>query len=525
MSADRNELLAYVTTAWRRRRLALHVAWVVCALGWLVVILVPHRYQSETRIYVDSQSLLSPLLKGIAVDFDIGEQLAIMQRTLLSRPNFERVLRATDLDLTVDAPEEREGLIRSLWQRTRVEHEGLNLFRLVHESGDPAQAQRIVQSLLTIFVENNLGASRRDMEQARGFIAEQIALYEGKLKEAERRLAAFKEENLALLPREGTTTGLVQRERATLARLRDELADAETRRRTLTEQMRAIPRLIELRSAPQVVINGERVGADGLDQRIAEMEHRLRELRLRFTDRHPDVIMAGRVLESLREERRRTPGRAGGGLATQSLPNPVYEQMELRLVEAETQIQTLERRVMAQKEEVARLEALLRRAPEIEARHAALNRDYEVLRSNYEALLQRRESARMAEQMDARAEQVVRFRIIEPPQMPIRPSGPNKPLLATAVLFGGIGAGAMLAFLLAQQSQAFSSPQQLRAAFGLPVLGGLSESRSERLGRRRRLAAMRFATGMVGLVVIYGLVLLHLGGILALPVAGLPGIS
>ncbi len=104
------ELHELSAAVWRRRWHVMIVSWLVCAFGWAYVAKLPDMYISTARIYVDTQTLLGPLLKGIAVQSDLEPEVAMMERTLLSRPNLAEVARATDLDLEVTTPEEIEKL-------------------------------------------------------------------------------------------------------------------------------------------------------------------------------------------------------------------------------------------------------------------------------------------------------------------------------------------------------------------------------------------------------------------------------
>ena len=74
--------------------------WLLCPIGWLGVTTLPDQYESSARVYVDTQSLLRPLMKGLMVETDPNTQIRLMIKTLLSRPNLERITRMTDLDLT-----------------------------------------------------------------------------------------------------------------------------------------------------------------------------------------------------------------------------------------------------------------------------------------------------------------------------------------------------------------------------------------------------------------------------------------
>src|SRR5215468_9370618 len=110
----RHQVLSYLLMLWRRRWLALAITWLVCLAGWTGIYLIPSKFLATARIYVDTETLLAPLLKGMAVDVDMNRQIDVMQRTLLSRPNLEKVLRMTDLDLTVKTAAQREALSKQL---------------------------------------------------------------------------------------------------------------------------------------------------------------------------------------------------------------------------------------------------------------------------------------------------------------------------------------------------------------------------------------------------------------------------
>ena len=99
---------------WRHKWLGVAAAWLVCTAGWIGVSLIPTKYDSSARVYLNADPLLTPLLKGLAADTDPTRQLDFMQRTLLSRPNLEQLVRLTDLDIGINTPEEKETLFKRL---------------------------------------------------------------------------------------------------------------------------------------------------------------------------------------------------------------------------------------------------------------------------------------------------------------------------------------------------------------------------------------------------------------------------
>jgi polysaccharide chain length determinant protein (PEP-CTERM system associated) len=509
----RELIIARAAAMWRRRWHGALAVWLVCLVGWALVMYMPNRYETTARIYVDSETLLRPLLKGLAVQTDLVGQVEYMQRTLLSRPNLDSVIRMTDLELRATSPEKRESMINGLERNITVAAEGKakNLFTVTYEGDNPQLTLSVVQSLLTIFVESNLGASRTDMDQARKFIEGQISDYERQLKAAEARLATFKVANLGVLA-SGNYTQTVDQARGRLSENRAQVEDAKVRRESLRQEMAAVPPYLDLNAGTQVIVGGE---AD-LETRVQEAQRALDSLNERFTPQHPDVIATKRLLAALKkqlaeEEAHPTARRRNRASAVrQTMPNPVYEQLKLRLVEIEGDLVSLERRAADQAAEVTRLEQQSKTAPAIEAQYANLNRDYDVIKRNYEELVNRRESARMAQEVDAKSNKI-QFKVVDPPQLPLKPSAPNRPLFMSMVLLAGIGVGCLFAFVLAQLDDTFANPVTLREAFDLPVLGAITLVATPGAQRRSWLRSASFAAACIGLIVAYvGLIVLQL---------------
>ncbi|HYM33028.1 MAG TPA: XrtA system polysaccharide chain length determinant [Candidatus Cybelea sp.] len=508
--------MTYGMMVWRRRWHMLIAAGVFCLVGWVAVLMLPDRYQASTRVYVDTDTLLSPLLKGMAVDVNLNRQVEVMQRTLLSRPNLESVLRMTDLDLASNTPKEKEDLMKMVESHTIVKADGPNLFTVSYVDGNRDLAKRIVQSLVTIFVESNLGASRKDMQQARKFIDDQIAQYERDLKLMEERMATFKRENAGLLPQSGNFAANLDQARARLVQTKGEMEDAITQRDALARELKTVPQYINVDAAPQLVLDrGALRPEQRLDQQITDAKEKLDGLRLRFTDQHPDVVDAQRSYDSLLEQKKTAKEQGTKGDAptpsfgTQRVANPLFDQVRLKLVDAETALQTLQRRYAGQQAEVARLEELAKSAPEVEAKVIALDRDYQVIKKNYEELLGRRESAKLSQDMDIKADKV-QFRMIDPPHVPLEPNFPNRPLLLSAVLLAGLAGGVMSAFLRARIADAFSTLQNLREMGSVVVLGGVSQVMTAVQRRRRTIEIAGFAGGVAALLIVYGGIMLAL---------------
>lgn len=525
------QAVSYLAGIWRRRWLVIAMAWLVCGAGWTAVASLPDRYESSARIYVDMDTMLGPLMRGMTVEMNLFEQIDIMRRTLLSRPNVEKIILMTDLDLTVRNEAEKESLINALTSRIKVRQQGRNLFEIAYDDTDPAMTRRVVQAVMQIFVEGNLGASRKDMETTQRFLVDQIADYERQLVASEQRLARFKRENMGMLPGEGNYYEHMQTVRRQLAETEAKIGEATMIRDELRSQIREIPQFLEVAgdSLFANVSGGPRGPESDLHIRILEMQQVIDSLLARYTEKHPDVQSARRRLDAMQKELHadqfgqpaemdetlrpvsaEAPTRARGlpveappAAGKNLVPNPVYEQVKLSLIQQEGIIAALRNRVEASRVEVEKWTGMAKLVPEVEAQLAQLNRDYEIVARGYAELRKRQESAKLANDLETRAHKI-QFRVIDPPTVPLNPSGPNRPLLLAAVLVAGVVVGVGFAFLLVQINTTFSSVHRLRSTFTLPVLGRISAivSRRERRQRLRGLAG--FAVVCFALLAAFG---------------------
>jgi polysaccharide chain length determinant protein (PEP-CTERM system associated) len=485
-----------LTSAWRQRWLLVATSWALCVIGWAGVYLVPNVYESEARLYVDADAILTPLLRGLAIDTATANQLELMQRTLLSRPNLDKLIGATDLNLSATVPQQKERLISQLGRAIKVTSEARNLFTVTYRNENPQLAHDVVAGLVDIFLEQATGSNRADMANAQKFLTQQISSYEIQLRAAEQRRADFRRKYLDILPLESNGGSRLDNARVSVRDLEAQVRDALANRAALQEEARITPPVISAAS-----VGGGVAGETSSHDQLALAEAKLAELRTRFTDQHPDVILTRQLIASLAAAPNRT-GSASTYSNRGSLANPVYEQVKLRLIEAEATVSSLQARLDTARKELTRMEELARVAPQVEAEYQDLDRGYNVLRKNYEELLARRESSNITAAADTGADKV-RLRVIDPPQMPSIPIAPNRLMLISIVLLGGLGAAAALPIVLSQMDQSISDVGRLRE-LGPPVLGGISLVPSSTRRIKLYSLGLTVAASIVLLLVVYG---------------------
>lgn len=495
------QLQRFTRAAWERRWAALAAAWLICLLGWIGVAMIPNQYESSARLFVDTDAVLTPLLRGVAADTASMNQLDMLQRTLLSSPNLDKLISKTDLDLDLKTPQDRQILIHRLESEIKLAALPPNktLFTIEYRNRNPRRAYEVVQTLLNIFVENATGANRQDMENARRFLNTQIASYEEQLRTAERRRAEFRTRYLAILPRDDGQGGIgmtrLEQVESEVVSLRGQLQDATNKRDGLKQ---------ELAKASATIATDTPASGSTEPNRLAEAEEHLRELRLQYTESYPEVIATRKLVASLKAHPPASNTPPSGQAKTAA--NPAYERERLDLLDAEAEVASLTRQLGDATKERDALHDLAQKAPAVQAEYKALDRDYEVLKHNYTELLARREAAQIAQAADLQADKV-KLDIIDPPLLPSLPVSPNRALLVPAVLVVGLATAMGISVLLGQFDRSFRTIDDLRS-LGLPVLGGVSSVQAIALSRRL-LATAGFALGLLTLIGVCGGILAH----------------
>jgi polysaccharide chain length determinant protein (PEP-CTERM system associated) len=461
----------------------------VSILGWTAIQLLPDRYSARTQVFVDTESLLKPLLSGLAVNRDIMTEVGMVQAVMLSRPNLEKVAQQTDLMLAANTRAEQQEVIDSLAARVALGRPMgpamRSTFEVSFEDPDPIVAHKVVRTLLDTFMEDSLGLKRTDTAVAQRFLESQLKDYERKLIDAEDRLADFKQRNVGSLP--GSSGDYYQRleaETDALQKLRQSFTEMQTRRDELARQLAG--------EEPTFGLMGSAEG-NPIDGQIARFKAQRDQLLLQYTERHPQVQSLAETIARLEEEKRggarvsSSVAAPGAGISSdeamvRSLDmNPVYQNLRLALSQADADLAAVRGQIQAQQGVVGGLRSRVQAIPEVEAELSRLNRDYEINKQQYDTLLQRLESAKISEQAEQSSENV-KFRIIEPPMVPVKPSGPMRMQLNLLVLFAALGAGIGLAVLLALLHPRIATREVLEKIAGVRVIGTITATLPANVG-------------------------------------------
>jgi protein tyrosine kinase modulator len=534
MHPNAERLLEEFHGTWRYRWQALLVAWVVAVLGWSVAIFWRDVYRANARVFVDASSALRPVLQGLAVTQDVDAQLNFVRQSLLSTRILNKI--ATDTGLVNDeldkaklarVLEDMAGrVVITVRSGSDFGNEGREtsgtVYGITYRDRMRTRALSVVEALVNTLVEDTLGGKREGSEEAQKFLQSQIREYEQRLSEAEQKLADFKKRNVGVMPTDqGGYFTRLQNELDAVKAGESALTVALSRRDEIERQLHGESAVTAAAATSQTGGNAAATAGGDTLSRIRETQAKLDELLLRFTAEHPDVIATRDTLEELKQRRTSElqamrQGNADAIADSGASANPVYQSIQLALNQANLEVTTVRRQLEDHRARVTELRKALNTMPEVEAEYGQLNRDYDVNKTQFTALLVQLQKAKLGQ--DAESSGSLRFEVIEPPNAEFRAVPPSRTLLLGVVLLAAGGVGVGLAFLRHKLNPVYWSPITLASATGVGVLGVVSSAYPSSTGGGSRRDLLWCCVAAVGLTIVaVVLIRISLLGLIHLP--------
>lgn len=464
---------------WRRRWLVIAIAWMAALAGWFALWLVPDKYESRAQVFVQTETILEPVLTGFTARPDYTRRVEVMQQQLLTRPNVEEIIFRSGLDKTIEArtPMERrvkmQGMVDWVASQIRIDSPQEMYFIISYRNSDPKIARAVVDAVLNMLIEQDLGASLSESDAARRRLDLQIEEYEEKLTANEQAVVAFRAEHASELTAAQGATRTRELKENELTRVGDELERTKGRVSTLQNLISATPRYAS---------GGE------LDRLKVE----LAGLRSQYEENHPDIKgVLARIAELEKDD---------AALSA----NPEYVRLQSEIKVAQDSVANLTAREAKLREELATLDFAAGQAPAVEAELRQIVREYEQTQKTYEELLSRRDRLELTRNLGA-AGRGVEYQVFERPTEALTPASPKRLLFILLIAILAAGAGGAAAIGLALLDKSYTQASELQHAFGLPVLGALSEVASESVLAERKQDYMRLGFACAGLIVVAAL--------------------
>src|SRR6202522_1963373 len=432
--------------------------------GWVLVWgaswLLPSTYQSGTLILVEQPSVSAKYVES-NIDSDIQHQLDSITQQILSRARLLRIMDSLGLYAKERNHKNPDALVEVMRKDIEIElthsdDKKLSSFNIYYASRDPKMAQQATSELANLFITENLEEREKRSQNTTNFLEDQLNQARGKLAAQEAKLRVFKDQHLGELPTQTQSnlqilTGLqnqVQANQDSLNRAKQQNAYLES----LINQYRATDSGSESGSKPGM---GGPVGLVDIDKELDQLKAQLADLTSHYTDKHPDVRKTREQIartEKMREQivadmNSRTNDSSPEPAAARPLDaktGPVLE-LDSQLKANRLEISIREAEIKDEQNKISQYQARLNMAPVMEQQYADITRDYDQSKTDYEALLAKKNQSAMSTDLE-KTQQGERFTMLDPPNLPVRPYKPNRLLLCGAGLAVGLVLGGGFAF-------------------------------------------------------------------------------
>ena len=448
-------------------------------LAYGVSRLLPNKYKSQTLVIIEQPTVSNKIVESLD-STDINQRLASMQQQILSRSRLEPIIRQFNIypaDLNRISMDELVLRLQKTIEvtpimpmsETRVQQ--LPGFYVAVTLGDARQAQGVCTAITSMFIEQNLRLRQEHSESTTQFLAQELASAKASLDEQDAKLAAFKSHHIGELPDdEQTNLNLLSGLTSQLDASTQTLARAQ-QDKTFNESL--LSQQVASWQASQTGHNPET-----LEQQLIALQAHLATLQSSYTDDYPDVIKAKNDIAALQKKIADGEGSSKVS-ATGKGPKISAEPAQIQQLRAQVHNDDLIiASKMKEQEQIRRQIGLyqerVQSSPAVEQQYKELTRGYQTALGSYNDLQKKRDDSEMAVNLE-RKQEGEQFVVLDPANLPDKPSFPNRPLFALGGLAGGLGLGLGMAFFLEMKDSSFKTERDVEFALHLPVLAMVPE--------------------------------------------------
>jgi succinoglycan biosynthesis transport protein ExoP len=477
--------LQYLLGVMRRRHfqflIPLFIGW---AAVWSASWILPPRYKSGTLILVEQPTMPKDYVTPNVND-DLQERLQSITQQILSRTRLVHIIDDLNLyaaDRSRTGPDE---LVERMRKDIQIElvrdaHNQITAFNVYYWSRDPYVAQHVTSELTNLFINENLEVRQQQSEGTTKFMEGQMETARQTLAAQEDKIRAFKAQHVGELPEQLATNLQI------LGGLQTQLQGEEDALNAARQQHVYLQTLVQQYRALQgsKTVDGVPLGLPAIDQQLDKLRAQLADLSSHYTDRHPDVRKLKDQIattEKMRDQiiaSMKTNGDVGTS-AAQDVPLPrtasdirdgsPMVQLQGQLQANETEIANRERGIASLKAKVGEYQARLNQEPVTEQQLADLTRGYDQTKANYDGLLKKKNESAMATSMEL-LQQGERFRILDPPSLPLKPDFPDRLKFCGMGLGIGLALGAAVAGAFEMADDRAYSEAEIKGLLPVPVI-------------------------------------------------------
>lgn len=486
----------YLTLLFRRRWLLIVMATLGGAIGILLSRVIPPQYTSHTMVLIEEPVIPDSYVKPV-VNEDVNQRLASMQGQILSRTRLQDLVEKFHPYKKEEGRVAEEVMIEQLKKSIKVSplnpmpgtsSRELPGFTVDVTLGKPQLAQQICSEITSMFMNQNIHQRQKQAEDTTEFLAKQLEEAKTKLDEQDAKTAAFQSRHMGELPEDEKTNITL------LAGMTPQL-EAATQALNQARQEKTFLESMLTQQLAELKTTADGQSARSLEQQLSEMKNQLAILQRSYTDKYPPVIKLKNSIAQLEKqiEADSLKDANEAGSQKQALPaieTPQTQQLRAQLHQQELIISQKAKQQEDLQREIRALQGRIEASPAVQQQFEALTRDYQTALGFYNDLLKKRNESQMATTLENQ-EQAEKFRVLDPPSLPQRPSFPNRTLFALGGLCGGLALAVGIVHLSQARDKSIRTRRDVEIFLGVPTLALISHTGSGSKIRYLSKAAIR----------------------------------
>lgn len=478
--------------AWRRKWLILSIVSVMTTAAIAVAMRLPDLYQSETLILVVPQRVPESYVRS-TVTMRIEDRLRSLRQQLLSRTNLEQIIK--DFGLFADQIEKRpmESIVETMRQQVAIDTVREDAFKITYTADSPRTAMIVADRLAAMFIDENLRDRGLQAEGTNEFLDSQLTEARRRLETHEQKLEAYRRQHAGELPSQlQSNLQVIESTQEQIQNLNESI-NRDRDRRLVLERGVVDSDSVDGFTAGAAGDNGELRAIDDLEKARAE----LRDLLLRLTPQHPDVVAKTRSIAELEDKMRQATSTAGSAAPrADAAPSGSDLVRRARARQIKNDMAKLDEQIAAKESDMRELRQRMsdyqRRVdavPGHESELTGLMRDYETLQAVYSDLLAKKENSQISANLE-RQQVGEQFKVIDPARLPEEPFSPNRVRIALIAAAMGLFLALGILGVIEYRDTTLRTEDEIVRTLVLPVIAAiplLTAVADVRRQRRNRL--------------------------------------
>lgn len=466
------DIKRYLTIILNRKYIALSVGLGVLSVFTWGNFLMPKTYRASTTVAIERSKVLSPLLQGIGVSENMADRFKYLKNEITGRSITDKAIKRLGMDALAKNPAQYEALIEGIRNKLDVLLTGgPDFFNITYSGNDPKKAADIVNAITQTYIDEHMQSRRTNVSEAYEFIHNQLLEYKNKLEASDSALREFRENH----PR------LVTRSETTLVTKMETLENAKKETEIKLKELMSMRDILKEQISYEKELTVAFVSREGspLDARLNVLNNQLVLLMMKYTDKYPEVIKVKSEIEELKKHlAQKQNERMEGASSETTAMNPLYQRLKEQITTTESEIGSLKARLSEISKQQGEVQATLGGMPKEQEEWTKLQRDRNVSQQIYEQLLQKLENAKVSKDLEL-SEKGETFRFVDPAQIPLAPSKPDRVQMILLGIFLGIASGIGVVFGLEHFDHSFKDEDSIEASLNLPVLATIPKMISE----------------------------------------------